>query len=108
VDIFYVLPFDAEMAAMSDEIFARQVLAEGLGVRHVAAGFDITFGAGRSGDPAALVRYGERFGFSVSITEPVGDPALAKFSSSAARAALQDGQPARAAAIPGRSPSRAR
>ena len=102
VDLFYVLPFDAEMAELSDEAFARRVLSEGLGVRHLAAGFDVTFGKGRSGDPAALTRYGERFGFSVSITQQVGDPGLAKYSSSAVREALQAGQPDRAAEILGR------
>jgi len=102
VDIFYVMAFDDEMAKMSDEAFARQVLVEGLGARHVAAGFDITFGAGRTGDPDALRRYGERYGFSVSITERIGDEAAQKYSSSAVREALQVGRPDRAAEILGR------
>ncbi len=102
VDLFYVLPFDAEMAALTDETFAREVLVGGLGARHVAAGFDITFGAGRSGDPAALRRYGERFGFSVSIAEALGDAEADKYSSSAVRAALKAGHPERAARILGR------
>ena len=102
VDIFYVLPFDDEMAQMSDETFARDVLTDGLGARHVAAGFDITFGKGRTGDPEALRRYGEMFGFSVSITDRIGDDAAEKYSSSAVREALQDGRPDRAAEILGR------
>lgn len=102
VDLFYVLPFDADMAEMSDEAFARRVLSEGLGVRHVSVGFDVTFGKGRTGDPAALTRYGGRFGFTVSITEPVGDSGLERYSSSAVREALQTGHPERAAEILGR------
>lgn len=102
VDLFYVLPFEAQMAAMSDEQFAHEVLSEGLGVHHVAAGFDITFGAGRTGDPQALGHYGERFGFGVSIAEAVGDDQEAKFSSSAVRDALISGHPERASAILGR------
>ena len=102
VDLFYVLPFDVEMATMTDEAFARLALAEGLGARHVAAGFDITFGKGRTGDPEALRRYGEAGGFSVSITERMGDAAVAKFSSSAVREALKAGLPERAAEILGR------
>jgi len=102
VDIFYILPFDDEMAVMSDEEFARDVLVGGLGAQHVAAGFDITFGKDRSGDPEALRRYGEAFGFSVSITERLGDKHAAKFSSSAVREALKAGQPERAAEILGR------
>jgi riboflavin kinase / FMN adenylyltransferase len=100
-DIFYVLPF-AEIAELSDEAFARRVLSEGLGARHVAAGFDVTFGNGRTGDPASLTRYGAALGFSVSIADPVGDDDVTKFSSSAVRAALKAGQPERAAEILGR------
>ena len=102
VDILYVLSFDAEMAAMTDEAFAHEVLADGLGVAHVAAGFDITFGKDRSGDPQSLKAYGERFGFGVSIVERFGDAGEAKYSSSAIRKALADGQPERAAEILGR------
>src|ERR1700761_5599551 len=102
VDLFYVLPFDEEMAGLSDEAFARQVLHEGLGARHVAAGFDISFGAGRTGDPALLVEYGRRFGFGVSIAQPVADADGEKCSSSAIRQALRDARPERAAALLGR------
>jgi riboflavin kinase/FMN adenylyltransferase len=102
VDIFYVLPFDDEMAGMSDEAFARDVLVTGLGARHVAAGFDITFGKDRTGNPDALRAYGERYGFSVSITEKIGDDDAEKYSSSAVRAALEAGRPDRAAEILGR------
>jgi riboflavin kinase/FMN adenylyltransferase len=51
VERFYILAFDEEMAAFTDEEFARIVLADSLGARHVAAGFDISFGAGRTGSP---------------------------------------------------------
>ena len=106
VDIFYILPFDDEMAAMSDEGFARDVLVggqtAGLGAKHVAAGFDITFGKDRTGDPDALRRYGEAMGFGVSITERLGDTEAGKFSSSTVRQALKAGNPERAAEILGR------
>ena len=102
VDVLYVLPFGEEMAGMSDQVFAREVLAEGLGVAHVAAGFDITFGKGRSGDPEALERYGRALGFTVSIAGRLGDGEAEKFSSSAVRRALADGRPDRAAEILGR------
>ncbi len=102
VDIFYILPFDAQTAAMPAEAFARDVLAHSLGARHVAAGFDITFGKGRSGDADALRRYGQAHGFSVSIAERAGDDRASKFSSSAVREALQEGHPDRAAEILGR------
>ena len=99
VDLFYILRFDEELAHLSDEAFARQVLHEGLGVRHVAAGFDISFGAGRTGSPESLRVFGERFGFGVSIATPVADKDGEKCSSSAVRQALRDGRPERAAAL---------
>ena len=102
VDILYLLPFDGEMAGMSDAAFAEQVLAQGLGVRHAAVGFDFTFGKGRSGSPEALRVYGERLGFTVSVAERIDDPDGLKLSSSAVREALKAGDMDRAAAILGR------
>ena len=102
VERLYLLPFDAEMAAMSDEDFARDVLAAGLGVRHAAVGFDFTYGKGRSGSPEGLRRHGAELGFSVSVTDRIDDPDGLKLSSSAVREALKAGDMARAAAILGR------
>jgi riboflavin kinase/FMN adenylyltransferase len=97
----YLLPFGAEMAGFSDEAFARQVLAAGLGVRHVAVGFDVTFGKGRTGDPAAMRRYGEALDFSVSIAPALEEDGR-KISSSAIREALRQGRPGEAADMLGR------
>ena len=102
VDLFYVLPFDGRMANLSDEAFVREVLVDGLGVRHVSAGFDVTFGKGRSGSSEALKRYGEQFGFGVSITQPVADAAGGKCSSSVIRDHLRAGRPELAAEMLGR------
>jgi riboflavin kinase/FMN adenylyltransferase len=102
VDRLYVLPFDAEMAAMSDEGFARDVLADGLGARHVSAGFDITFGKGRSGSAQSLQVYGDRYGFGVSIAAPLTDAKGGKCSSSAIRRALHEGDMERARELLGR------
>jgi riboflavin kinase / FMN adenylyltransferase len=101
VERLYLLPFGAEMANFSDHDFVRDVLVAGLGVRHVAVGFDITFGKGRTGDPAAMRRYGEEFGFSVSVA-PALEAAGLKISSSAVRDALREGRPEAAAALLGR------
>jgi riboflavin kinase / FMN adenylyltransferase len=111
VELFYVLPFDAQVAEMSDEAFAETVLAKGLGVKHVAVGFDVTFGKGRSGDVDSLARYGQRLGFTVSVTRRFGDadlspdaadPSLEKYSSSAVREALHAGAVDKAAKVLGR------
>ena len=102
VERLHRIAFDAEMAAMGDEAFVRAVLVEGLGARHVAAGFDITFGAGRTGGPDLLRLYGERYGFGVSIAPAVADAGGVKLSSTAVRAALQAGDPELAARVLGR------
>ena len=102
VDILYLLPFDAGMAAMSEEAFAVDVLSGGLGIRHAAVGFDFTYGKGRNGSPEALRRRGESLGFTVSVTDRVDDPDGLKLSSSAVREALKAGDMARATAILGR------
>jgi riboflavin kinase/FMN adenylyltransferase len=102
VDMLYVLPLDAELAEMTDRQFATEVLHQGLGVRHVAVGFDNSFGKDRTGTPQTMRAYGAEMGFGVSVAEPVEDGSGEKFSSSAVRAALRDGHPDAAARILGR------
>ena len=102
VDRLYLLPFDAEMAGLSDRDFAARVLAKGLGVRHVAVGFDITYGKGRTGSPTALADYGADLGFSVSCSDELCSREGSKLSSSAIREALMGARPEEATAILGR------
>ena len=101
VDILYVLPYP-ELADVTDREFAARVLHEGLGVRHVALGFDNSFGKDRTGTPDTMRQYGEELGFGVSVAEEVTDAAGEKFSSTAIREALRDGHPEEAARILGR------
>jgi riboflavin kinase/FMN adenylyltransferase len=93
VDILYLLPFDAAMAGMSDHTFAHDVLAQGLGVKHVAAGFDVSFGKDRTGDGAILQRYGRELGFGVTIVERMATLEGVKYSSTEARRAIAEGRP---------------
>jgi riboflavin kinase/FMN adenylyltransferase len=102
VDILYLLPFDAAMASMSDRTFAHDVLAKGLGVRHVSAGFDVTFGKDRAGSGEALQRYGREFGFGVTIVERMATLEGVKYSSTEARRAVTDGRPEEVVEILGR------
>src|SRR5262249_14393765 len=68
VDILYVLPY-AELADVTDREFATRVLHEGLGARHVALGFDNSFGKDRTGTPDTMRQYGAELGFGVSVAE---------------------------------------
>jgi riboflavin kinase/FMN adenylyltransferase len=102
VDVLYVLPLTPELAQMTDREFASQVLHEGLGARHVAVGFDNSFGKDRTGSPQTMRAYGAEMGFGVSVAEPVEDGSGEKYSSTGVREALRDGHPEAAAAILGR------
>ncbi len=87
----FELPFNGEMASMTDEAFVRKVLVEGLGISHVSVGFDFRFGRGRMGDVARLQSLGRALGFGVTIVEKV--PGLeGKASSTAVRQALMAGE----------------
>jgi riboflavin kinase / FMN adenylyltransferase len=101
VDRHYILPFEPSVADMTDREFVETVLCNGLGVRHVAVGFDISFGKGRTGSPELMAQYGRELGFTVSVAEPVGEDGE-KFSSTHVRQALREGRPQDAAAILGR------
>lgn len=100
VDAVFELPFNGDMAGMTDEAFARDVLARGLGAAHVSVGFDFRFGRGRMGDAARLASLGRALGFGVTIVEKV-DGLGEKASSTAIRQALQAGEPQRAAEMLG-------
>jgi riboflavin kinase/FMN adenylyltransferase len=102
VEKLYYLPFHAETALMSAEAFARDILVGGWGVRHVTAGFDIFFGRHREGDADSLKALGKQYGFGVTIVEPVTQRSGEKYSSSAIRAAVAEGDMAQAARVLGR------
>lgn len=91
-DHVFELPFNGEMAAMTDEQFVRQVLVEGLGVSHISVGFDFRFGRGRMGHAQRLASLGRALGFGVTIVEEVIGHG-AKASSTAIRQALMAGEP---------------
>jgi riboflavin kinase / FMN adenylyltransferase len=88
----YQLPFDAEMASLTPEDFARQVLAEGLGIAHIVVGADFCFGKGRSGKAADLQALGIKYGFGVTIA-PLVKLGATEISSTAIRTALAEGRP---------------
>jgi riboflavin kinase/FMN adenylyltransferase len=98
----YDLAFGPDLYRLSAEEFARDVLVGGLGVRHVAAGFDITFGKDRGGDAETLKRLGREHGFGVTIAQAVSGEGGGKASSTAAREAIRVGDVGRAARILGR------
>lgn len=91
VEQLYELRFDAVLAGLTPEDFARDVLAEGLGVVHVAVGADFTFGRKRAGNAQTLVELGRALGFGVTIAPLAGD-GQTEYSSTAIRRALAEGR----------------
>ena len=100
VQELYELPFTAELANLTPEAFARDVLADGLGVSHVVVGADFRFGKARAGAAQDLVTLGKTFGFAVTVADLVHH-AGTEISSTAIRAALAEGRPREAAAMLG-------
>ncbi len=100
-DAVFELPFNGEMAAMTDEAFVRQVLFDGLGAAHIACGADFRFGRGRMGHAQRLSSLGRALGFGVTIVETVSEANGHKASSTAIRQALVAGEPEKAAAMLG-------
>ena len=100
VERLFVLPFDAALAALSPEAFARDVLARGLGLSHVVVGADFRFGKGRAGDAEALRRLGAAHGFEVTVA-PLLHAEEERISSTAIREALLAGEPEKAARMLG-------
>lgn len=102
VDLLYVLAFNAELAGLEAEDFVRQVLVEGLGVRHVVVGDNFRFGRKRRGDAALLTEEGLAHGFGVTAMGRVAAPGSEPYSSSLVREYLKAGNPTRAALLLGR------
>lgn len=100
VERLYQLPFNTDLAALSPEAFAREVLAEGLGLSHAVVGADFRFGKGRAGTAEDLQRLGADLGFDVTIA-PLVAGATGEISSTAIRTALAEGRPREAAAMLG-------
>ncbi|MCU0899850.1 MAG: bifunctional riboflavin kinase/FAD synthetase [Cypionkella sp.] len=100
VDHLYQLDFDHHLSALSPEAFARDVLAQGLGIAHVVVGADFCFGKARAGTAQDLKALGTTYGFATTIADLIsadGKPV----SSSAIRQALSEGKPREAAAMLG-------
>ena len=100
VERLYELNFNAALAGLTPEAFARRVIHDGLGLAHVVVGADFCFGKGRAGTAADLARFGAAMGFGVTIA-PLLEKGEATVSSTAIRQALSDGRPRDAAAMLG-------
>lgn len=96
----YQLNFNAALSGLSAEEFARDVIADGLGLHHVVIGSDFCFGKGRSGTAKTLQDLGQKYGFGVTVADLIQD-GTEVYSSTAIRTALSEGRPQDAARMLG-------
>lgn len=100
VERLYELSFNVAMSQLTPEEFARDVIADGLGLEHVVVGADFCFGKGRQGTVEDLKAFGNALGFGVTTATLLsGDDG--EVSSTAIRRALTDGRPKDAARMLG-------
>lgn len=96
-----VLNFDLQLSQLSPEDFVRTILVEHLRAACVLVGENFRFGHRQAGDVARLGELGRQFGFRVEIVPPVRVSGEV-VSSTAIRAAVQQGDVRRAAQLLGR------
>ncbi|NLM45868.1 MAG: bifunctional riboflavin kinase/FAD synthetase [Firmicutes bacterium] len=95
IDYVIIHSFTRDFAALSPEAFAGEVIADALQACGVVVGYDYSFGKCGRGTPEDLIRFGERFHFTVKVVDPVTvDGEVA--GSTAIRSLLQQGELARA------------
>jgi riboflavin kinase/FMN adenylyltransferase len=95
VEILYELPFNRTLSALDAEDFIREVVVEGLGLKHLVVGADFCFGKGRKGTTDMLRAFGARYGFDVTVVDLLNSGGVA-VSSTAIRDALSSGDPRQA------------
>jgi riboflavin kinase/FMN adenylyltransferase len=101
IERFICARFDQRLRSMEADAFVKDVLVDGLGVKHVVVGHDFKFARNMSGTAETLRRYGAELGFGVTEVPPLTVDGE-RVSSSRVRAALGDGDLATAARLLGR------
>ena len=99
-DVVFEITFDARLASATAEEFSYSVLAERLGIFHAIVGADFRFGKARASDAGDLTRFGDRFGFGVTVL-PLAVDGDTEYSSTAVRNALAAGHVRKATSILG-------
>ncbi|MFY0646878.1 MAG: bifunctional riboflavin kinase/FAD synthetase [Sulfitobacter geojensis] len=100
VERLYELNFNKGLASLTPLEFARDVIKNGLGLRHVVVGADFCFGKGRAGKAEDLIRFGQELGFGVTVAPLMAQDAQT-VSSTAIRMALSAGDMAAAGTMLG-------
>jgi len=70
IDYLWLDFFDNHIANVEPEDYIKY-LSKVLNVKHVVVGFNFTFGKGAKGTPEDLKTFGEKWGFEVTVIDPV-------------------------------------
>lgn len=100
-DVILVVPFDRELASLTPDRFADEVLLDAADPVACMVGYDFRFGAGAAGDVDTLVDIGGRDGFEV-ITHPLVRIGGEVVTSTRIRGLVSEGRVAEAAELLGR------
>ena len=100
-DYLYVQTFDKEFSERTPENFVSEILVGGLGLSHIVVGYDYVFGYQRKGNVEVLRALAPKYGFEVTAVEKLGE-GEERFSSTAIRNLLREGNPREAARMLGR------
>lgn len=71
IDLLVVLPFTYDLAALPAGDFVERILVGRLGVRELLVGYDYAFGRNREGDVDFLAAAAARYGFSLTVLDPL-------------------------------------
>jgi riboflavin kinase/FMN adenylyltransferase len=100
VDRVIVEHFNSHFASLSPQEFVEKILVQGLHVKWLIVGEDFCYGAKRAGNVQTLIEAGREYGFEVE-SQPTVTSHGERVSSSAIRAALENGDFAQAKTLLG-------
>lgn len=90
VDVLVEYPMNPENAAVAPEIFVKELLADALHVKFIAAGTDVSFGAKGAGNARLLEKCAKELGYELKVIDKV-TLAGTEISSSLVRKEVESG-----------------
>lgn len=91
IDVLICIAFTQEFSNQGPEVFVRDILVKKLRMHEMYIGYDSRFGQKQQGTPEALIRWGQIYGFSVSIIPPITKDGLV-VSSTKIRQLIREGK----------------
>lgn len=102
IEVVINIPFDEFIINLTPEEYVKNILVERLKAKEIVIGHDFRFGKNRGGDGSALKEFGQKYGFNVSIIDPIKIGNI-RVSSSFIRKLLSEGNIEKATKFLGRN-----